>query len=387
MHELHPNPADHLVDENRVDRIREAATNADLDGLVALSPANSFYLTGCYVGMYSRPVVGVVTAETSGFGGPAIEERTARRKAWTEKAIFYEDTDDPLDVLAELFPDRGRFGIDSRLARPEWKNGLDDRVDAKFVDATEIFDELRQVKTDWELAMMRRSSDLAGAGIQAFLESVREGRAEIALANKIQDAFYETYLAEHPTYDIGTANELGQYGFANALSGSHALEPHSLSSSNEVDDGDSVVGIALPALQGYICEEERTVLVGNVDNEIRTAMETLVDIRREAMDMVEAGQATDEIDRVTSDRLCDAGYEEEIIHRTGHGEGVTIHEHPTLNERVAGELASGMVISIEPGLYFRDRGVALRHSDTLVVKENGAERLTSTKADVIVVGD
>jgi Xaa-Pro dipeptidase len=286
-----------------------------------------------------------------------------------------------------LFPDRGRFGIDSKLARPEWKNGLDDRVGTKFVDATEIFDELRQVKTEWELAMMRRASDLASAGIRSFLDSVREGRAEIALANEIQDAFYETYLAEHPGYDIGTANELGQYGFANALSGGHALEPHSLSSSNEVDDGDSVVGIALPALQGYICEEERTVLVGDVDNEIRAAMETLVDARREAMDMVEAGQATDEIDRITSDRLCDAGYEEEVIHRTGHGEGVTIHEHPTLNERVAGELTSGMVISVEPGLYFRDRGIALRHSDTLVVKKNGAERLTSTKADVIVVGD
>lgn len=54
-----------------------------------------------------------------------------------------------------------------------------------------------------------------------------------------------------------------------------------------------------------------------------------------------------------------------------------------LNRREAGELRAGMVISVEPGLYFPDRDVALRHSDTLVVTEAGHERLTSTPDGVL----
>jgi Xaa-Pro aminopeptidase len=385
VRELVPDPDSHLVDPDRLDRVRAGYRERDLDGLLAFSPPNSFYLTGCYVGMYSRPVLGLVTDETSAFGGPAIETRTARRRAWTDRATLYEDADDPFAVLARAVPEgTDRLGVDLGRARPDWVEALDARTDATFVRADDLFASLRAEKTDWELAMMRRASDLAGAGITAFREAVESGVPELELADAVQDAFYDTYLAEHPEYDVGTANELGQYGFANALTGAHALEPHSLSASTRVADGDAVVGIALPSLQGYVCEEERTVLVGDVDPEIERAMATLVEVRREAMDMVEAGRATDEIDAVTSDRLADAGYESNVVHRTGHGEGVTIHEGPALNRREPGELRSGMVISVEPGLYFPDRGVALRHSDTLVVTDAGHERLTETPDGVLV---
>jgi Xaa-Pro aminopeptidase len=384
MRELAPDPVDRLVDPDRLDRVRAGYHERDLDGLVGLTPANSFYLTGCYVGMYSRPVLGVVTGSTSGFGGPAIETRKARRSAWTERATLYEDTDDPFAVLATLVSDDAdRLGIDAGRARQEWVDEFDTRVDATLVDATDLFDSLRRIKTDWELAMIQRASDLAGGGVTAFREAVAIGRPELEIADAIQDAFYDTYLDAHPEYDIGTATELGQYGFANALAGAHALEPHSLSSSNRVGDGDAVVGIALPSLQGYVCEEERTVLIGDVDPAVERAMETLVEVRREAMAMVEAGRPTDEIDAVTSDRLADMGYAENVMHRTGHGEGVTIHEGPALNRREPGERRAGTVISVEPGLYFPDQGVALRHSDTLVVTETGHERLTSTPGGVL----
>lgn len=386
MRELVPDPDDRLVDPDRLARVRAGYRDRGLDGLLGLAPANSFYLTGCYVGMYSRPVLGLVTDEASVFGGPAIEARKAGRTAWTDRATLYEDADDPFAVLADAVPPGvDRLGVDAGRARPDWLEALDARTDATLVAADDLFASLRAVKTDWELAMMRRSSDLAGAGVAAFRDAVAAGRPELELADAIQNAFYDTYLDAHPEYDIGTANELGQYGFANALAGAHALEPHSLSSSNRVADGDAVVGIALPSLHGYVCEEERTVLVGDVAPAVERAMGTLVDVRREAMGMVAAGRPTEEIDAVTSDRLADAGYAENVVHRTGHGEGVTIHEGPTLNRRESGELRAGMVISVEPGLYFPDRGVALRHSDTLVVTETGAERLTSTPDGVLFV--
>lgn len=388
MREFTPDPDDRFVDPDRLDRIRDAIAGTDLDGLIAFSPANSYYLSGTYAGMYSRPVAGLVTETTSAFVGPYLERRKAERTAWVDRGVVYEDADDPFAVLADVVADADvdRLGYDAASAQPGWVEALDGRIDADLADATDLLLDLRKVKTDWEIDLMRRASDLATAGMEAYLDAVRSGVPEIEVVDAVQDAYYDTYLDEHPEYDIGTANELGQYGFASVLAGDHALEPHSISSAREIETGESVVGIALPSIQGYVCEEERTVLVGDVPDHIEEAMETLVDVREQAMEKMGPGVPTAEVDRVTGDRLREAGYGENIVHRTGHGEGITIHEGPAMNAAAPeGELRPGMVMSVEPGLYFEEEGIALRHSDTFVVTKSGAERLTDTPDGVLRV--
>jgi len=386
MRDISPSPERRFVDDDRLDRVRDTIANAGLEGLVAFSPSNSYYLTGCYAGMYSRPVIGVVTPEESTFVGPRLEERKANRTAWTDRSLLYEDSDVPFDVLAEAIPDDAdTLGYDAGHARPGWVTELETRVTTEFVDASEQFRSLRIVKTDWELDKIWRAQDLATAGCEAMFESVRSGVSEIEAVAEVQQSYYETYLDEHAEFDLGTANELGQYGFASVLTGAHALEPHSISSSRQIESGDSVVGITLPSVQGYVCEEERTFLVGNVDPEIREAMEALVDIRERTIDRIGPGESVAEIDAWTFDQIKDAGFGDKVQHRTGHGEGITIHEEPALNAQLSGELQPGMVISIEPGLYFNKKGRALRHSDTLIITSDGAERITETDAGVLTV--
>lgn len=114
-------------------------------------------------------------------------------------------------------------------------------------------------------------------------------------------------------------------------------------------------------------------------------MEVLVKIREETIDRIGPGESVDEIDAWTFDHIKSADYADQVQCRTGHGEGITIHENPALNIQSSGELEPGMVISVEPGLYFHDRGIALRHSDTLVITEDGADRITETDAGVLRV--
>ena len=387
MREITPDPPGRFVDGDRLDRVRSRMSELDIDGFLTFSPANSYYLTGCYAGMYSRPVIGLVTEEQSFFIGPRLELRKADRTAWTDRVVVYEDSDDPFDVAARVVKEctLRRIGIDEGFARPSWVAELSKRIEPSFEDVTDSFLSLRAIKTEWEIEMVKRARDLSRAGIEAFLDAVESGAAEIEILEEIQQAYYQVYLDEYAQYDIGTANELGQYGFANALTGGHALEPHSLASARRIEDDHSIVGIALPSIQGYVCEQERTVLMGNIASEITEAMQNLVEARNEAMDMVAPGVGTDEIDAATTDRLREAGYEDNLIHRTGHGEGITIHEGPALNARTPGELQPGMVISIEPGLYFEDHDLALRHSDTLVVTDTGADRLTHADDGVLTI--
>lgn len=385
MHEFVPDPDSQFVDPDRLARIRASLADTDLDGYIAFSPENSYYLSGTYAGMYSRPVAGLVTAEESRFFGPYLERRKAERTAWVDRGIVYEDADDPFAVLADAVDATGaeRLGYDAAEAPPGWVDQLDSRTAATLTDATDDLLALRAVKTDWELDLMRKASDLATAGMEAYLDAMSPGTSELAVVREVQAAYYDTYLEHHSEYDIGTANELGQYGFASVLSGEHALEPHSISSAREIQGGDSVVGIALPSIQGYVCEEERTVLVGDVSPRVEDAMETLVEVRERAMEMMGPGVPTAEVDRETTAALEEAGYAENIVHRTGHGEGITIHEGPAMNaSSPEGDLQPGMVMSVEPGLYFEDEDAALRHSDTFIITDSGAERLTDTDAGV-----
>lgn len=385
MREIFPDPESKFIDADRLPRICDELATLDVDGLLAFSPANSYYLSGGYAGMYSRPVVALVTAETSLVLTPEIERTKVTRTAWTDRALVYEDTDDPFDVLATAVAetDVEVLGYDRAAAKPGWVAGFEAASDVTLEDTTDVFLDLRAVKTPWELEMIRRSRKLATAGMEAYLEGVEQGVTELEVLADVQRAYYDTYLEAFPEYDIGTANELGQYGFASVLTGEHALEPHSLSTARRIESGDSVVGIALPSIQGYVCEEERTVLVGDVPAHVEDAMATLVEVRNETMDRVAPGVGTHEIDEFAAAELRAAGYGDQLVHRTGHGEGITIHEGPALNARTEGTLEPGMVISIEPGLYFEDDGLGLRHSDTLVVTDDGADRLTPSPDGVL----
>jgi Xaa-Pro dipeptidase len=73
--------------------------------------------------------------------------------------------------------------------------------------------------------------------------------------------------------------------------------------------------------------------------------------------------------------------EDERLHRPGHGFGLGNHEAPWLAEGSADVLAENMIISIEPGIYLKGLG-GVRHSDTVLVKEDGYELLTNVKNDL-----
>jgi len=384
MDHIEPTPQRRFIDEDRIEKIRDAIADAAVDGLLGITPSNSYYLSGAYFGFYQRPVGGLVTSDTSGITCSNIREETVRRTSWCDRGILYGDVEGPFDALIDLIEsaDVDTLGVDMYDTKWGWINKLERETDVTLVDRSDLFTHLRARKTDWEIDKIRRAGKLADAGMEAFVDEAAVGTAEVELVQAMEAGYFDAYLENHPEFDLGNATDGSQYSFTNVLTGDNAFSAGKLSTSRTVADGECIMSIAIPALQGYHCENERALIVGEPDDAVVSAMETHVELRREIIDFLGPDKTAAEVDQFAYDRFKSKGIE--LKHRTGHGLGITFHEAPGLNRRKSIDLDPGMVVTVEPGVYMPDKGAVIRHSDSVVITDTGAERLTNTDDGVLI---
>ncbi len=100
---------------------------------------------------------------------------------------------------------------------------------------------------------------------------------------------------------------------------------------------------------------------------------------------MQPGEAAQKVDRAARSVIEAAGYGPYFIHRTGHGIGLEVHEHPYLVEGNPLPLEPGMTFSVEPGIYLPGR-FGIRIEDIVAVTEDGVERLNRSERGPAVVG-
>ena len=116
-------------------------------------------------------------------------------------------------------------------------------------------------------------------------------------------------------------------------------------------------------------ELERTFFLGHVPEEAKRPWDAMMEARALANELTKPGAIMHEVDLAVNNLLRKAGYGDNLLHRTGHGLGVTGHEGPFLAEGYYREILPGMIYTVEPGIYIEGIG-GFRHSDTVLVTED-----------------
>jgi len=142
-----------------------------------------------------------------------------------------------------------------------------------------------------------------------------------------------------------------------------------------MEPGGPHVSVVNCVVNGYGAEVERTFFLGRVPEAARGPFETMLEARRLALELTVPGADMSAVDRRVRDVFERAGYGSYLLHRTGHGLGVTGHEGPYLAEGYERTVEPGMVFTVEPGIYLPGVG-GFRHSDTVLVTEEGGVLLT-----------
>jgi Xaa-Pro aminopeptidase len=119
----------------------------------------------------------------------------------------------------------------------------------------------------------------------------------------------------------------------------------------------------------------RTVFLGKPNKEERSAYEAVLEAQEAAVAAVSAGISCGEVDEAARSVLRKAGMAEAFSHSTGHGVGLEIHEAPRVGAEQKTRLQAGMVVTIEPGVYWPGK-FGIRIEDMVAVTQNGGQVLT-----------
>lgn len=245
---------------------------------------------------------------------------------------------------------------------------LQDRV--QMIPGGGLIEELRYCKSPEELDALRVACAATDRVFTKMCGFIRPGLTEKDLAREL-------------LYFIGEEHCDNSFPIIIA-SGVNGSLPHAVPSDKPVSKGELITMDFGCMYQGYHADMTRTVMLGQPAEWQKELYAIVLEANRRAEALVKAGVPGVEVDAAARDYITEQGYGERFGHGLGHGVGLDIHEKPFMSRTCEQILASGCVVTVEPGIYLPGQG-GCRIEDSVLVTEGGAEILfTSTKEMVII---
>jgi Xaa-Pro aminopeptidase len=240
-----------------------------------------------------------------------------------------------------------------------------------LVAADEQLSALRLRKDADERDAIARACALTDACLAHLLTFVRPGITERRVARELT-----TWFEEHDAEALAFEPLV--------LAGARAAMPHGHATDARVAAGEPLLIDFGCQVDGYRSDMTRTVWIGSEpDAEARRRYEAVREAQQLAFEAAAPGIIGADLDGVARSHLAEAGLADAFLHGLGHGIGLETHEAPILRE-FRQPLEAGMVITLEPGVYFPGE-LGVRIEDTVLVTDAGARRLTDAPRELLVV--
>jgi Xaa-Pro aminopeptidase len=258
----------------------------------------------------------------------------------------------------------------SHLTYANWEVLRDAGVD--LVPGGGQIERLRAVKTEDELELIRRATEITNEAYTRLAEERFVGRTERDLA----------FTFARFIHELGGHAEAFPTTVASGLNGA---TPHAGTSDRVIEKGETVVVDAGAVLDGYASDCTRTFATGPLPDELARAYDVVLEAQLEGLDAVAPGVSGKDADAAAREVIGGAGLGERFGHGLGHGVGLMVHEAPTLRPESRDTLEPNNVVTVEPGVYLPGVG-GIRIEDLVVVRESEPIVLTSFPKELVMVG-
>jgi Xaa-Pro dipeptidase len=365
----------------RRERLREHAP----DGYVLFGPDAIRYCTDFWFLSNERPIAYVEPADGDAFVFvPEFEVERAQAEATFQRVESYPEypgREHPMLVLARLL---GR--IDRIAADTDGYPGilgytgppLSEVTGATVAPLGDVIESLMRIKSANEIELIRESGrwcSYAHALLHQYTcAGVTEGEVSLRVAQEATLAM----LAE-PYGQLGSADGV-KAGYRGQI-GTRSSWAHAIAHNVAFEAGDLLVSETGAPVWGYNAELERGMVIGPPTDRVKWMFEHVVAAQDVAFAALRPGVTCAEVDGAVLQYFEDNHLLPYWRQHTGHGIGLRNHEAPFLDVGDDTVVERGMVFTIEPGVYDAEVG-GLRHSDTVVVTDDGIEILTEYPRDL-----
>ncbi|MGJ3238564.1 MAG: M24 family metallopeptidase [Anaerolineae bacterium] len=330
------------------------------------------WLEGAWLSPNHAPVLALPRMSAE-FGGLANVEGIELRVLgdWDDPAKMVQDILENFDL-----PAQARVAI-SDWAQGETVSALNAILPAvTFVSATDILRDMRVIKSDDEIAMMRKAGAITEAAFTDVLANLKHGMTELEVISEID-------------YQLRKHGSLGP-SFTTSLYNSGPNHPllfgqREVTWKRVLNPPVSILFDFGAAYQGFCYDFGRTVFFGEPDAEYQRVYELVMASQAAGIAALKAGEmTTTQADAAARKVIEDAGYGETFRHRLGHGIGMDVHEPPFLTAGDETLLQEGMLFTVEPSIT-QFETFSARVEDIVVVRSGGGEKLTNGFQEMLVI--
>lgn len=343
----------------RVADCRKRLKAAKADGLLIKNEVDYFYLTS-FTGADSAVLITPreVHVLTDGRFLEEIKYEVAWAKVWVRKGGLNE----------EIAKACAAIKLKRLAIQPEHVT-LADQADirkrakgVRLISAPPILNPMRKLKDEGELAAMGRAIRVAEDGFRAMVETIRAGQTELEVAARLE-------------YEMKRRGASGPAFNTICAEGPNAAMPHAVPGKRKIKKGSGILIDWGARVGGYNSDLTRVLFVGSIPPKMGEIYRVTLEAQQAAIAAIEPGRRMCDVDAVARKIIIDAGFGEQFTHGLGHGLGLEVHEAPSLSWRSKEELAAGMVVTVEPGIYLPGVG-GVRIEDDVLVTPRGRRVLT-----------
>jgi Xaa-Pro aminopeptidase len=383
-------------DELKLNRVRALMKDQEVSALVVRAPDNVLYLTNywCMKG-YDAVVFPQEGDPTLIVLEPQLAD--AQRNSWTEDLKLFKGYDerDPrpapfrsLELALETLKQRGltdKVALELNMGTQSADRMVGEpttptqfffdafrKISGQVVDATPLLSEARAIKTAQEVERMRLANELAALAMDYTREHMKPGMKESEVGG-----MYEGFV-----HGLGVGYK-GKVEMARAFTlvwSGKGIATFTATSDRPIQENEPTLFEIWVCVDGYWTDLTKNACPGTLTAPYQKLLDLLLGVFNEAVRFARDGASFPELDRLIRARITEGGYPGQPSHAVCHGVGARAHEPPFAHQAGTGTIRKGMVLAIEPGVYWPGGG-GLRLEDNFLITDNGNEKLCTDPDD------
>lgn len=355
------------IPPERISKIQLKCQALDLDALIISDIKNIRYLTG-FTGSDGVVMIGE-KQKLLLVDGRYINQ--AKKEVVGVEVVEYQEKIDGIEAVLSDCSVKS-VGFESMAINVNTYLKLKEKLKSVILKPmSDDINAIRTVKDEQEIACLRKAAEISFQALTAVCDLIKPGVKEKDIAIELEFRVRKcgAELVSFPTI---------------VATGANSAKPHAAPGSREIESGDIVMIDYGAVYHGYHSDETCTFVVGRADKKQKEVYSLVKKAHDNALEAIKTGTQCREIDRIARSCIEGRNLGKFFTHGTGHGVGLDVHEAPRIADKSVDILETGMVITIEPGVYLPALW-GIRIEDMILVKEEGGEVLTKVPKDLTIL--